>query len=92
AAQGYDAALLLAEAIHEAGSTKPSSIKSALENLKVTVRGSIADWKKPWSKWNPANVETHEAFRRSNTVMGKVQNSRVVLANPADRSVLEGKR
>ena len=92
AAQGYDAALLLAEAIHEAGSTKPSSIKNSLENLKMTVRGSIADWKKPWSKWNPANVETHEAFRRSNTVMGKVQNSRVVLANPADRSVLEGKK
>ncbi len=89
AAQGYDAALLLAEAIHEAGSTNPSKIKSALENLKVTVKGAIADWKKPWGKWDPANVETHEAFRRSTTVMGKVKNGRVVLANPADKSILE---
>jgi branched-chain amino acid transport system substrate-binding protein len=92
AAQGYDAALLLSEAIHEAGSTKPSSIKASLENLKATVKGSIADWNRPWSKWDPSNVETHEAFRRSNTVMGKVQNGRVVLANPADKSVLEGKK
>jgi branched-chain amino acid transport system substrate-binding protein len=91
AAQGYDAALLLAEAIREAGSTNPTKIKDALENLKITVKGSIADWKKPWSKWNPSNVETHEAFRRANTVMGKVQNGHVVLANPADKRVLEGK-
>ncbi len=91
AAQGYDAALLLAEAIHEAGSTKPSSIKASLENLKITVKGCIADWKKPWSKWEPSNVETHEAFRRENTVMGKVQNGHVVLHNPADKIVLQGK-
>ncbi len=91
AAQGYDAAMLLAEAIHEAGSTQPSKIKESLENLKTTVKGAIADWKKPWSKWDPSNVETHEAFRRANTVMGKVQNGRVVLANPSDRALLEKK-
>ena len=85
AAQGYDAALLLAEAIHEAGSTNPSSIKASLENLKITVKGCIADWKKPWSKWEPSNVETHEAFRRENTVMGKVQNGHVVLHNRQTR-------
>jgi len=90
AAQGYDAALLLTEAIHEAGSTSPAKIKLSLENLKVTVKGAIADWKKPWSKWSPSNVETHEAFRRANTVMGKVQNGRVVLANPAEKFVMEG--
>jgi len=90
AAQGYDAALLLAEAIHEAGSTNPSKIKFSLENLKTTVKGAIADWKKPWSKWNPSNVETHEAFRRATTVMGKVQNGRVVLADPSEKFVLEG--
>ncbi|MBV5327007.1 MAG: ABC transporter substrate-binding protein [Chlorobium sp.] len=89
AAQGYDAALLLAQAIHEAGSSNPSKIRVALENLKVTVKGSIADWKKPWSTWNPANVESHEAFRRSTTVMGQVKNGRVVLANSADKAVLE---
>jgi branched-chain amino acid transport system substrate-binding protein len=90
AAQGYDAALILAEAIHEAGSTSPSKIKLALENLKGTVRGAIADWRRPWSKWNPADEQSHEAFRRSSTVMGKVLNGRVVLANPADRRVLDG--
>ncbi|NTV59777.1 MAG: ABC transporter substrate-binding protein [Chlorobiaceae bacterium] len=89
AAQGYDATLLLAEAIHEAGSTQPSKIKAALENLTGVVKGAIADWKKPWSKWSPANEESHEAFRRAFTVMGKVQNGRVVLADPADRAVLE---
>ncbi|NTV97831.1 MAG: ABC transporter substrate-binding protein [Chlorobiaceae bacterium] len=89
AAQGYDAALLLAEAIHEAGSTQPSKIKAALEDLSAVVRGAIADWKKPWSKWNPTNGESHEAFRRTSTVMGKVQDGRVVLANSADRAVLE---
>ena len=82
--------MLLAEAIHEAGSTSPAKIKLSLENLNVTVKGAIADWKKPWSKWNPSNVETHEAFRRANTVMGKVQNGRVVLANPAEKFVLQG--
>lgn len=90
AAQGYDAALILAEAIHEAGSTSPSKIRLALENLKGTVRGAITDWRKPWSKWTPANEQSHEAFRRVNTVMGKVLNGRVVLANPGDRRVLEG--
>ena len=90
AAQGYDAALLLAEAIHEAGSTTPSKIKFSLENLKVTVKGAIADWKKPWSTWNPSNVESHEAFRRATTVMGKVQNGRVVLADPSEKFVLAG--
>ncbi len=92
AAQGYDATMLLAEAIHEAGSTKPAQIKASLENLKATVKGAIADWKKPWSKWDPSNVETHEAFRRTNTVMGKVKNGRVVLANPSEKVLLEGKK
>lgn len=92
AAQGYDAAMLLAAAINQAGSTQPSKIKASMENLKTTVKGAIADWKKPWSKWDPSNVETHEAFRRANTVMGKVQNGRVVLANPSEKSLLEGKK
>lgn len=90
AAQGYDASLILAQAIHESGSTSPSKIKLALENLKGTVRGAIADWRKPWSKWKLADEQSHEAFRRSSTVMGKVLNGRVVLANPSDRRVLEG--
>jgi branched-chain amino acid transport system substrate-binding protein len=89
AAQGYDAALLLAEAIHEAGSTEPAKIRQSLENLNAVVRGTITDWKKPWSTWSPANEEAHEAFRRIYTVMGKVQDGRVVLANPADRAILE---
>ncbi|TLU86134.1 MAG: ABC transporter substrate-binding protein [Chlorobium sp.] len=92
AAQGYDSALLLAEAIHQAGSTQPSKIKAALENLTGVVKGAITDWKKPWSKWDPANEESHEAFRRSYTVMGKVENGRVVLANPGDKALLDRNR
>jgi branched-chain amino acid transport system substrate-binding protein len=89
AAQGYDAVLLLARAIREAGSLQPSKIRASLENLNGVVKGVITDWKKPWSKWSPENEESHEAFRRTSTVMGKVLNGRVVLANPGDRPVLE---
>jgi branched-chain amino acid transport system substrate-binding protein len=53
------------------------------------VKGVIATWSKPYSKWDPANVETHEAFRRPQVVMGKVQDGRVVFANPADRERLK---
>ncbi|HET9599709.1 MAG TPA: ABC transporter substrate-binding protein [Anaeromyxobacteraceae bacterium] len=88
AAQGYDAVLLFAAAVKQAGTTESSKIRDALEDLKQPVQGVIATWNKPYSKWDPANVETHEAFRREQVVMGMVQDGRVVFANDSDRARL----
>jgi branched-chain amino acid transport system substrate-binding protein len=88
AAQGYDAVLLFAAAVKQAGTTESTKIRDALEDLKEPVQGVIATWKKPYSKWDPSNVETHEAFRREQVVMGMVQDGRVVFANDADRARL----
>jgi branched-chain amino acid transport system substrate-binding protein len=88
AAQGYDAVLIFAAAVEQAQSTDTHRIKEALEDLKKPVRGVIAVWRHPFSRWNPADETTHEAFREEQTVMGMVQDGRVVFANPADRSRL----
>jgi branched-chain amino acid transport system substrate-binding protein len=88
AAQGYDAVYLFAAAVKQAGSTDSRKIKEALEDLKDPVHGVIATWRKPYGKWDPANVDTHEAFRREQTVMGMVQDGRVVFANDTDRARL----
>jgi branched-chain amino acid transport system substrate-binding protein len=85
AAQGYDAVLIFAEAVKQANSTDTHKIKDALEDLKTPVKGVINTWNHPFSKWDPANVETHEAFRRADTVMGMVKDGQVVYANQADR-------
>ncbi len=88
AAQGYDAACIFAAAVKQAASTDTKKIKEALEDMKEPVEGVIATWKHPYTKWDPANVETHEAFRRENAVMGMVQDGRVVFGNDADRQRL----
>jgi branched-chain amino acid transport system substrate-binding protein len=88
AAQGYDAVLIFAAAVKQAGSTKSLAIRDALETLKDPVEGVIATWRNPYSKWNPADVTTHEAFRREQTVMGMIKDGRVVFANEADRARL----
>ncbi len=88
AAQGYDAVLIFAAAVKQAGSTNSLKIRDALEDLKQPVDGVIALWKKPYSRWNPTDVTTHEAFRREQTIMGKVQDGRVVFANEADKARL----
>jgi branched-chain amino acid transport system substrate-binding protein len=88
AAQGYDAVLLFAAAVKQAGSTKSLAIRDALEDLKEPVEGVIARWVKPYTKWNPADVTTHEAFRREQTIMGMIKDGRVVFANDADRARL----
>ncbi|MGC1401599.1 MAG: ABC transporter substrate-binding protein [Thermodesulfobacteriota bacterium] len=88
AAQGYDAVYIFAAAVKQAQSTDTKLIKLALEDLKEPVQGVIATWKKPFSKWNPANEDTHEAFRRSQVVMGMVKDGRVVFGNEADRQRL----
>ena len=88
AAQGYDAVYIFAAAVKQAQSTDTKKIKEALEDLKEPVKGVIATWKHPFSKWNPADVQTHEAFRRENAVMGLVKDGHVVFANEADKQRL----
>jgi len=88
AAQGYDAVYLFAAAVKQAQSTDTHRIKEALENLKEPVKGVIATWNHPFSKWNPADEQTHEAFRREQVVMGMVMDGRVVFANAADKARL----
>jgi branched-chain amino acid transport system substrate-binding protein len=88
AAQGYDAVLLFAAAVKQAGSLDGRKIRDALEDLKEPVDGVIARWVKPYTKWNPADVTTHEAFRREHTIMGMVKDGRVVFASEADRARL----
>jgi len=88
AAQGYDAVLLFAAAVKQAGSTDTRKIKEALEDLKDPVHGVIATWQKPFNKWDPANELTHEAFHRAQVVMGMVKGGRVVFGNDADRQRL----
>jgi branched-chain amino acid transport system substrate-binding protein len=85
AAQGYDAVYIFAAAVKQAKSTDTHKIKDALEDLREPVKGVIATWRHPYSKWDPANEQTHEAFRRAQVVMGMVQDGRVVFANNADR-------
>lgn len=88
AAQGYDAVYIFAAAIKQAQSDDTHKIKEALENLGDPVQGVIAIWKHPFSKWDPADGQTHEAFRRTDVVMGKVEDGRVVFADEADRQRL----
>jgi branched-chain amino acid transport system substrate-binding protein len=74
--------------VKQAKNTDTKLIKLALEDLKEPVQGVIALWQKPYSKWDPANVDTHEAFRRAQVVMGMVKDGRVVFGNDADRQRL----
>ncbi len=88
AAQGYDAVYIFAAAVKQAGTTDTHKIKEALEDLREPVLGVITTWQKPFSKWNPANEDSHEAFRRAQTVMGMVKGGRVEFANDTDRQKL----
>ena len=88
AAQGYDSVLMFAAAVKQAQSTDTHRIKEALEDLKEPVKGVIATWVHPFSRWDPARETTHEAFRPEQTVMGMVQDGRVVFADKADRARL----
>ncbi len=87
AAQGYDAVYIFAAAVKQAQSTDTHKIKEALEDLREPVHGVITTWKHPYSKWNPADEQTHEAFRRRQVVMGMVEDGRVVFGNDADRQL-----
>jgi branched-chain amino acid transport system substrate-binding protein len=87
-AQGYDAVYIFAAAVRQAQSSDTRKIKLALEDLQDPVKGVIAIWKHPFSKWNPADVQTHEAFRREHAVMGMIKEGHVVFGNKSDRQLL----
>lgn len=81
AAQSYDAMLLLAAAIEQAGpGANGERVKAALESLQKSVVGVIATYDKPFS------AEDHEATEPSHVVFGEVKAGRVVFANDADKS------
>jgi branched-chain amino acid transport system substrate-binding protein len=50
AVHGYDATLLLASAIRQAGGTDGAKMREALEDLKVSVDGVMKVYEKPFSK------------------------------------------
>ncbi|MBI2309036.1 MAG: ABC transporter substrate-binding protein [Rhodocyclales bacterium] len=82
AAQGYDAALLLFYALHQAQSSEPGRIKAALENLNRPVAGVITTYDHPFSKTD------HDALTGNMLVMGIVRKGAVDYAYRED--VLRG--
>lgn len=78
AAQGYDAALLLFYALHQAQSTEPARVKAALEDLKRPVAGVITTYDKPFSK------SDHDALTGNMLVMGIVRKGAVDYAYRED--------
>lgn len=73
AAQGYDAMLLLAAAIRQAGTTYGSRVREALENLEEKVEGVVTTYDHPFSRHD------HEAYDHPGQIlMGEVRGGRVV--------------
>lgn len=78
AAQGYDAALLLFYALHQAQSAEPARVKAALEDLRRPVAGVITTYDKPFSK------SDHDALSGNMLVMGIVRKGAVDYAYRED--------
>jgi len=75
AAQGYDAMLLLAAAIRQAGTTHGSRVREALEALKEKVEGVVMTYERPFSR------SDHEVIDNPGQMtMGEVRGGRVVRA------------
>ena len=75
AAQGYDAMLLLAAAIRQAGTTHGSRVREALEVLKEKVVGVVMTYERPFSR------SDHEVIDNPGQMtMGEVRGGRVVRA------------
>ncbi len=77
-AQGYDSVYLIAAAIKQAGSTDGAKIREALENLNTKVEGVVTTYDKPFT------AKDHNAISRNMVVFGKVQDGKIVYANPDD--------
>jgi len=69
---GYDAVLLVAEAIKQAGSTDGTKLKDALENLNAPVNGVMKTYTKPFNKTD------HEALTASDLAFVKWNNDQLV--------------
>lgn len=69
---GYDAVLLVAEAIKQAGSTDGTKLKDALENLNAPVNGVMKTYNKPFNKTD------HEALTASDLAFVKWNNDQLV--------------
>jgi branched-chain amino acid transport system substrate-binding protein len=76
AAQGYDAVMLIAAAIKQAGGTEGPKVQQALENLGA-VQGIIKKYEKPFSK------EQHEALGVADFHLAQWKNGRVVKLDDA---------
>ena len=72
AAQGYDSVYLLKLAIEQAQSTEGPKIREALENLSATYEGLTGTYNKPYS------TTDHEAIKESNTLLGMVQDGKII--------------
>lgn len=80
AAQGYDAAYLLAHALFSMrnGRFPGPAVKAALENLPRTYYGVVATYEKPFSR------DDKEAMTANMLVMGMVRDGKVTFAYPED--------
>lgn len=72
AAQGYDALLVLAAAITQAGSTDGAEIRTALEHLARPVAGMVKTYDHPFSP------DDHDAIGLADISLGMVKNGRAV--------------
>ena len=78
AAQGYDAMLLLAAAIRQAGSLEGARIRDALENLEAPVEGVVMTYHRPFS------ADNHETLRSAQQIhLGEIRDGEVVFAREA---------
>ncbi len=69
---GYDAVLLIVEAIKQAGGTDGQKLKDALESLNAPVNGVMKTYNKPFSKTN------HEALTAADLAFVKWNNDQLV--------------
>lgn len=78
AAQGYDAMMIVYQAILQARSDEPAKIKAALESLERPVSGVITTYHRPFSK------SDHDALTGNMLVMGVVRKGQIDYANKDD--------
>ena len=69
---GYDATLLIAAAIRQAGTTDGPKLREALENLAAPVQGALKTYTKPFSR------DDHEALMADDLVFVKWEGDKLV--------------
>jgi len=79
---GYDATLLIAAAIRQAGGTDGAKMRAALENLSTPVAGVMKTYDKPFSKVN------HEALLASDLAFVKWSDDKLVQYSDATLKTL----